>query len=110
MNWYLDQYWYLLLLLLLPLLALLLLHFVKWKKRRRAIFAEERFQDVLFDKTSAFSKIMPLLYLMALFFLIVAIVDILSGSEEIKTKQKMNNVIFLLDVSNSCLLSTSRCV
>ncbi len=101
MNWYLDQYWYLLLLLLLPLLALLLLHFVKWKKRRRSIFAEERFQDVLFDKTSAFSKIMPLLYLMALFFLIVAIVDILSGSEEIKTKQKMNNVIFLLDVSNS---------
>lgn len=101
MNWYLGYYWYLLLLLLLPLLGALMLHFVKWKKQRRNTFAEVRFQDGLFEKKPAFSKILPLLYLMATLFLILAIVDVLSGSEEIKTKQKMNNVIFLLDVSNS---------
>ena len=71
------------------------------------------------------------LYLIATLFLILSIVDLLSGSEEVKSKQKMNNVIFLLDVSNSmnaqdvepnrldeaknimvqtCLLYTSRCV
>ena len=101
MNWYLGNYWYLLLLLLLPLLGIVLLNYVKWKNRKKNVFAEARFQNELFEKKSGFSKILPLLYLIATLFLILSIVDLLSGSEEIKTKQKMNNVIFLLDVSNS---------
>ncbi|WP_027377765.1 vWA domain-containing protein [Kaistella palustris] len=101
MNWYLGNYWYLLLLLLLPLLGFLIVNYLRWKSRRKNAFAEARFQENLFEKTSRFSGIFPLLYLLATLFLILSIVDLLSGNEEIKTKQKMNNVIFLLDVSNS---------
>ncbi len=101
MNWYLGNYWYLLLLLLLPLLGIVLFNYVKWKNRKKNVFAEARFQNELFEKKSGFSKILPLLYLIATLFLILSIVDLLSGSEEVKSKQKMNNVIFLLDVSNS---------
>ena len=75
--------------------------YLKWKNQRKSIFAEAKFQDELFEKKSAFSKVMPVLYLLATLFLVLAIVDVLSGSEEVKSKQKMNNVIFLLDVSNS---------
>lgn len=101
MNWTLGNYWYLLLLLLLPLLGIIMVAYLKWKNTKKDAFAEARFQPELFEKKSAFSKILPLLYLLGTLFLIIAIVDVLSGSEEVKTKQKMNNVIFLLDVSNS---------
>ncbi len=101
MNWYLGNNWYLLLLLLLPLLGFVLVRYVKWQKSRQSRFAEPRFQKKFFGKSTGFSKFLPVLYLLALLFLIVSIVDVLSGSEEVKTKQKMNNVIFLLDVSNS---------
>jgi len=101
MNWTLGNNWYLLLLLLLPLLGIIMFQYVKWKNRRKAVFAEARFQQELFTKKSAFSKWLPILYLLGTLFLIISIVDVLSGSEEVKSKQKMNNVIFLLDVSNS---------
>lgn len=101
MNWYLGNYWYLLWLLLLPLLTFLLLHYLKWKKRKKNIFAEGQFQENLFEKRKIFSKIFPVLYLFAILFLIFSIVDLLKGSEEIKVKQKTSNVIFLLDISNS---------
>lgn len=101
MNWTLGNNWYLLLLLLLPLLGILMIYYLKWKNKRKAVFADARFQQDLFEKKSKFSKIFPVLYLLGTLFLILSIVDILSGSEEIKTKQKMNNVIFLLDVSSS---------
>lgn len=101
MNWYLGNYWYLLLLLLLPLLSIIMYRYVKWKNRKKNAFAEPRFQRQIFEKNPSFSKILPLFYLLAISFLIFSMVDVLSGTEEIKTKQKMNNVIFLLDVSNS---------
>lgn len=101
MNLSLGNNWYLLLLLLLPLLGIIMVFYLKWKNKRQNIFAEARFQEELFEKKSGFSKILPVLYLLATLFLILSIVDLLSGSEEVKTKQKMNNVIFLLDVSNS---------
>ena len=101
MNWTLGNNWYLLFLLLLPLLGIIMVAYLKWKNQRKSIFAEAKFQDELFEKKSAFSKVMPVLYLLATLFLVLSIVDVLSGSEEVKSKQKMNNVIFLLDVSNS---------
>jgi Ca-activated chloride channel family protein len=101
MDWYLGNYWYLLLLLLLPLLAFFMIRFLKWKKKKREIFADSRFHDSLFEKRSGFTKFFPALYLLAALFLIFSIIDLLSGSEEIKTNQKLNNVIFMLDVSNS---------
>lgn len=101
MDWYLGNSWYLLLLLLLPLLGILLYRFVRWKSRRRDLFADTPFQQQLFDGRSAFSRYLPVLYLLATLFLILSIVDLLHGSEEIKSNQKVNNVIFMLDVSNS---------
>ncbi|WP_292010347.1 VWA domain-containing protein [Chryseobacterium sp.] len=101
MDWYLGNYWYILLLLLLPLLAYFLLSFLKWKKRRREAFADGQFHESLFEKNSGFTKIFPPLYILGTLFLIFSIIDLLSGSEEIETNQKMNNVIFMLDVSNS---------
>lgn len=101
MNWSLGNYWYVLLLLLLPLLGFLLVRFLKWKNRKREIFADSQFHESLFEKKSGFTKFFPTLYLLATLFLIFSIIDLLSGSEEVKTKQKLNNVIFMLDVSNS---------
>ncbi|WP_419870288.1 vWA domain-containing protein [Chryseobacterium sp. CT-SW4] len=101
MDWYLGNYWYLFLLLLLPLLSYLLLNFLKWKKKRREAFADSQFHESLFEKSSGFTKLFPALYLLATLFLIFSIIDLLSGAEEIETNQKLNNVIFMLDVSNS---------
>ena len=101
MDWYLGNYWYLLLLLLLPLLAIFLVRYLKWKKRKKELFADSRFHEHLFEKQSGFVKFFPALYLLGTLFLIFSIIDLLSGSEEIKTNQKLNNVIFMLDVSNS---------
>ncbi|WP_345992590.1 VWA domain-containing protein [Chryseobacterium sp. Chry.R1] len=101
MDWYLGNYWFLLLLLLLPLLGFLLVRYLKWKNKRKIIFADNKFHEELFEKKSGFTKIFPTLYLLGTLFLIFAIIDLLNGSEEIKTNQKLNNVIFVLDVSNS---------
>ena len=101
MNFSLGNIWYLLLLLLLPVIAWLLFGFKKWKSERRNIFAETQFQEDLFPKNHQFSKFFPVLYLLAFVFLILAMVDFLGGKEEMKIQQKVNSVIFLLDVSNS---------
>ncbi|MDF2933240.1 MAG: hypothetical protein K0R36_2571 [Chryseobacterium sp.] len=101
MELYLGNYWYLLLLLLLPVLSFFLIRYVKWKKKRKEIFADSRFHEALFEKKSGFIKIFPTLYFIATLFLIFSIIDLLSGSEEVTTNQKFNNVIFMLDVSNS---------
>lgn len=101
MDWYLGNYWYLLLLLLLPLLVFFLIRYLQWKKKKREVFADSKFHEELFEKKSAFTKFFPVLYLLATLFLIFSIIDLLSGSEEVETHQKLNNVIFMLDVSNS---------
>ncbi|SEH29358.1 vWA domain-containing protein [Chryseobacterium culicis] len=101
MSWSLGNYWYLFLLLLLPLLAIFLIRFLKWRKRKREIFAASQFHNNLFEKSSGFTKFFPALYLLGTLFLIFSIIDLLNGSEEVKSTQKLNNVIFMLDVSNS---------
>ena len=101
MDWYFEEPLYLIFLLLIPIIGIFMFQFLKWKKRKKAIFAEERFQEKLFDKKANFSLLIPVLSLLALFFLIISIADILHGTEEIKTSQKLNNVIFLVDVSTS---------
>lgn len=101
MDLYLGNYWYLLLLLVLPAIGFAIFNFIKWRSAKREMFAETRFHESLFEKQGRFTKILPLMYLLAFLFLILAMMDILGGKEEIKTQQKMNNVLFLLDVSNS---------
>lgn len=90
-----------LLFLVIPVIGFLLMNFIKWRNSRRNIFAESRFQEQLFEKSGKFSKIFPLLYLIGFLFLVLAMLDFLGGKEEVKTEQKLNNVIFLMDVSNS---------
>jgi len=101
MNWYFGNYWYLFLLLLLPVIGYFIIHYVQWKGKRRNVFAEDRFQEVLFEKTSWFAKLFPLLYLLGFLFLIFSIIDLLAGKEEISVKQNVSSTIFVLDVSNS---------
>lgn len=101
MDWYFGNYWYLLLLLLLPILGIIILRFVKWRKEKKSVFADERFQKTLFEKPKRFSKVLPVLYLLVVGFLVISIVDVLKGNEEVKVNQKVSNVLFLLDVSNS---------
>ena len=101
MNWSLGNYWYLLLLILLPIIGYFIIHYVRWKGKRRNVFAEDRFQNVLFEKTSKFAKIFPILYLLGFLFLIFSIIDLLGGKEEISVTQNLSNTIFVLDVSNS---------
>ncbi|MDY3530221.1 VWA domain-containing protein [Riemerella anatipestifer] len=101
MDWYLGNYWYALLMLLLPLLGYLLFRYLKWKERVRSYFADERFRSVLFEKTKWYPKFFLVMYFFAFLFLIFAMMDLIGGKEEIKVQQKMNNVMFLVDVSSS---------
>jgi Ca-activated chloride channel family protein len=88
-------------LLLLPLLGIFIFRFVKWKKNKQKLFAETRFRQILFEKKSRFFTLFFPLYILAFAFLILSMADLMKNGEIIETKQKMNNVIFLLDVSNS---------
>ena len=101
MDFSIGNIWYLLLLLLLPVIALLVFGFRNWKKQKQDIFADQKFQQELFPKNKSFSKVFPFLYLLAFLFLILSMVDFLKGKQEMKIQQKVNSVIFLLDVSNS---------
>lgn len=101
MDWYLGNNLYLALLLLLPLLGFLVARYIRWKKLKQELFAESRFRENLFEKKNGFTKLFFPIYILAVAFLIIAIIDVLKGNEEIETRQKMNNVIFVLDVSNS---------
>lgn len=101
MEGQIGNYIYLLLFILLPLLGIVIFYYQKWVFNRKQIFAEERFQSTLFQKSSRFSKVLPVFYFISLLFLIFSFADYVKGGEKIKVKQKVNNVMFVLDVSNS---------
>lgn len=101
MEFYLGNYWYLLLLLLLPILSIILFRYIKWRNTKRELFANQKFHVALFEKKTTFSKYFPILYLLGILFLILSLVDVLKGSEQVKTSQRLNNVLFVLDLSNS---------
>ncbi len=101
MNWEFGNTTYLFILILIPILGIIISRYKKWRRRSRNQFASEKFHDQLFDKERKRSLIIPSLYLIAVSLLIISIADIISGAEEIETQQKVSNVIFLLDVSNS---------
>lgn len=108
MEFSLGNYYYLLLLLILPLLGFIVVRFIKWRNDRKEVFANKKFQNLLFSKPKSFSKIIPYLYFFAFLFLIIAIVDVLSGKEKVKSQQKVSNVMFLMDVSNSMNTEDSK--
>ena len=108
MEFSLGNYYYLLLLLILPLLGFIVVRFIKWRNDRKEVFANKKFQNLLFSKPKSFSKFIPYLYFFAFLFLIIAIVDVLSGKEKVKSQQKVSNVMFLIDVSNSMNTEDSK--
>ncbi|MEC5393891.1 vWA domain-containing protein [Bergeyella sp. RCAD1439] len=101
MEWTLGNYWYLLLLLLLPILGVILFRFVRWREERKDRFADRAFQSRLFAGGSVFSKGFPVFYLLAFLFLVLSVVDLLRGAQEVESQRRTGSVIFLLDVSNS---------
>ncbi len=101
MNWTIGNPAYLLLLLALPFLAWLLLSFIRWRRRSRERFADTRFRKEIFSADSAFMRWFPWLYLPAFAFLVLAMADLLAGSEELKVERKLGNVVFMMDLSNS---------
>lgn len=92
---------YLLLLLLFPLMGLIIIRYIRWKKSRKHIFAESSFHKNIFGGEHRFSRIIPYFYLLSLLFLIFSIIDLVAGEEKVESKQKVSNIIFVLDVSNS---------
>lgn len=100
MNFTLGNYTYLVLLILLPILAGVISYYLKWQREKTNAFAENRFYTKVFGKEKK-SGFVPFLYLFAFLFLIFAMIDLLAGNEKITSKQKVSNVMFLLDVSNS---------
>jgi Ca-activated chloride channel family protein len=70
------------------------------EKKRRDAFAEHQFHEQLFEKVQGLQNFSCLISFGTL-FLIFSIIDLLSGSNEVETNQRLNNVIFMLDVSNS---------
>lgn len=101
MDYSLGNIWYLLLLLLVPVLGMMMVAFLRWRKKKQKQFADPRFSKDLFSEDKRFTAYMPILYLLAVVFLIFSIVDVLGGSEKVESQQKINNVLFVLDVSNS---------
>ena len=101
MEWYFGNWMYLFLLALVPVLLFAALNFLRWKNKRKELFADQRFQKDLFEKDSKSNYFFVSLYAIGSVFLILSIVDFIKGSEEVESQQKLNNVIFLLDVSNS---------
>ncbi|MEH7890686.1 VWA domain-containing protein [Elizabethkingia meningoseptica] len=101
MDWTFENYNYLFLLLLVPLMWLLIVNFIRWRDKRRQLFADNGFHSVLFAPKSNYRYVFIFLYILGFTFLILAFADLLGGREEMKVKHKISNVVLLMDVSNS---------
>lgn len=88
-------------LLLIPFVGWLLWQNLRWKNRAMQRFADARFQQEIFGKKRGIPKIIAAGLLLSLFFLILALVDFTKGQEKVASRQKVANVLFVLDVSNS---------
>lgn len=102
-NLHIGSYYYAFLLLFIPCIGILAWRYLKWKKSRREIFADARFQLFLFQNSASFfsKKYFFTLFSIGFISLIIAIVDIVGGKETILTPQKTGNILFAIDVSNS---------
>lgn len=101
MDWSFEDYRYLFLFLLIPLLSFLILHFLKWRNKKRLLFADKGFQDFFFLQNNRYTYVFTILYIAAFVFLFLAFANLISGKEEIEVKQRLSNVVFVMDVSNS---------
>ncbi|HFI4797381.1 TPA: VWA domain-containing protein [Elizabethkingia anophelis] len=101
MDWTFENYNYLFLLLLVPLMWLLIANFMRWREKRRKLFADSNFHTVLFASKSKYKFVFIPLYILAFTFLVLAFADLLGGKEEMKVSHKIANVVLLMDVSNS---------
>ncbi len=92
--------WYLLLLLLIPLLGIGMYRFKKWQEEKKRSFADKRFLEVFFTEKKG-GVWVPIAFLLALTLIVIALADPIGGRQERESSQRLSNVIFVLDVSNS---------
>lgn len=87
---------------LLPLLIFILLRFQRWRKNKKNLFANTKFQSQIFEKEHFLSPIFPYIYLLGFLFLILAMLNFSTqNKEKISVNHKNSNILFLVDVSNS---------
>jgi len=97
-----DEIKYGLLLLLLPLLLFRLIYLIRWKLSTIKIFSDDKFQSILFGKYSTKKLIINnILIILAIFFLIIGLMDFLSGFEKTSVKREGIDIVFAIDLSNS---------
>ncbi|MDL1914235.1 MAG: VWA domain-containing protein [Bergeyella sp.] len=101
MRYTFGNVFYLFLFLFVVALGVILFRFFFWRRKARLDFAQEKFQGEVLPEVSFFSRISPVLYFLGWFFLILSMVDVLKGEGVIPVRQKVQNIYFLLDVSNS---------
>ena len=103
MNYNLGEYLYLILSLIIPILGGLGFRYLRWRKRKQELFVSSRFRKNILGEErwgNTYLWFFPLFFI-GLLSLIIAIVDIVGGTQKIDTQQKTGNILFAIDVSNS---------
>ena len=89
-------------LVVIPLASLLISLYKKWQQKNQEAFADKPLLEKLLPKNKDQNdKIKNGLWLMALFFLILAIMGPLFGYEKSKIKQEGIDIVYVLDISKS---------
>lgn len=100
----LEDTTYFILLAAIPLLILVFLFLMIWKKRSQKIFAQKEALQRLSPSQSRFKSILKLsLVCLALFLLVIALVNPRIGTKTEEIKREGVDVVFAIDVSKSML-------
>lgn len=95
---------YFYLLLLLPIVWLGYIWYLWWQKRTQQKFADKQMLEILIPEKSLFKSLLKMiLWSLALFFLIIALVNPKMGTALKSVKRSGVDVVFALDVSKSML-------
>lgn len=100
-DWRMANPEYLFLLVLLPVLAVLIWSYLKWRRNVQSQFSSSRFFNRFFPETNHGSPLVPYLFLTVFLLIIVALSNIVGGKELEKNRQRVQSVMFVLDISNS---------
>lgn len=100
----LEDTTYFILLAAIPLLILVFLLLMLWKKRSQKIFAQKEALQRLSPSQSKFKSILKLsIVLLAIFLLVIALVNPRVGTKTEEIKREGVDVVFAIDVSKSML-------
>lgn len=100
----LEEKGYFYLLIIIPILVLLFLYVQVWKKRKQKEFADIGLLEKLSPEKSVFKPVLKIaVLLLALLFLIIALVNPKMGTKIETVKRQGINIVFAVDVSKSML-------